>query len=147
MKPMLEETSISKTQIVMPATSGKTKLLAVVEVLLVYALVQALVIALRSTAIMQWEIQNLGWSYTGMLILVGIPAIVMWLGRRNWAEYGVSLVNWQTNLDIGIKAYLVAFIPLVFGVGGAMQLGLDPNQVSGGLFVVMMEVVGLALMV
>jgi hypothetical protein len=24
-----------------------------------------------------WEVQNLGWSYSGMLFFVGIPALVM----------------------------------------------------------------------
>jgi membrane protease YdiL (CAAX protease family) len=130
-----------------PAISTKAKLLGLLEVLLVFAALEGLENLWRSTGIPQWEVQNLGWSYSVMLWWVAVPALLIWLPRRNWAEYGVSLVNWQTNLDIGIKAYLVAFIPLVFGVGGAMQMGLDTNQVSGGLFVAMVEVVALAVMV
>ncbi len=125
----------------------KTKLVAIVEVLLVFAVTQTVVMIWRRTAVAEWEIQTLGWSYTGMLFWMGIPALVIWVTRRNWAEYGVSLVNWPTNLAVGIKAFLVAFIPMVFGLGGARQLGLDTNQVSGGLFVAMTEVIGLALMV
>ena len=131
----------------MPAISTKAKLLGLLEVLLVFAALEGLENLWRSTGIPQWEVQNLGWSYSVMLWWVAVPALLIWLPRRNWAEYGVSLVNWQTNLDIGIKAYLVAFIPLVFGVGGAMQMGLDTNQVSGGLFVAMVEVVALAVMI
>jgi len=130
-----------------PAISTKAKLLGLLEVLLVFAALEGLENLWRSTGIPQWEVQNLGWSYSVMLWWVAVPALLIWLPRRNWAEYGVSLVNWQTNLDIGIKAYLVAFIPLVFGVGGAMQMGLDTNQVSGGLFVAMVEVVALAVMI
>jgi membrane protease YdiL (CAAX protease family) len=130
-----------------PATSTKAKLLALLEVLLVFAALEGLEVVWRSTRISQWEVQNLGWSYTGMLWWVAVPALLIWLPRRNWTEYGVSLSNWPTNLDIGIKAFLVALIPMVFGLGGAMQLGLDTNQVSGGLFVAMTQVIGLALMV
>jgi membrane protease YdiL (CAAX protease family) len=130
-----------------PAISTKAKLLGLLEVLLVFAALEGLENLWRSTGIPQWEAQNLGWSYTVMLWWVAVPALLIWLPRRNWAEYGVSLVNWQTNLDIGIKAYLVAFIPMVLGLGGAMQLGLDTNQVSGGLFVAMVEVVALAVVV
>ncbi|HLF75150.1 MAG TPA: CPBP family intramembrane glutamic endopeptidase [Anaerolineales bacterium] len=124
----------------------KVKLIALLEILLVYAAIQIVGIVRRSTGIVEWEIQTLGWSYTGMFIFVGIPALVMWLTRRDWAEYGVSLVDWQTNLDIGIKAYLARIIPYVFGVGGAMWLMLDRDKVSGGAFVALMEIVGLAVM-
>jgi membrane protease YdiL (CAAX protease family) len=147
MKAVVGEPSIRQFDTGVPATSTKTKLLALLEVLLVFAALEGLEVLWRSTGIPQWEVQNLGWSYTGMLSWVAVPALIIWLPRRNWAEYGVSLANWRTNLDIGIKAYLVAFIPLVFGLGGAMQLGLDTNQVSGGLFVAVIEVVALAVMV
>lgn len=125
----------------------KAKVFALLEILLVYAAMQVISIALRPTGIDLWQRENLGWSYTGMFIFVGIPALVIWLARRDWAEYGVSLADWQTNLDIGIKAYLVRIIPYVFGVGGAMWLMLDRDKVSGGAFVAFMEVVGLAAMI
>lgn len=124
----------------------KSKLLAFVEILLVYAVIQIAGILRRSTEIVEWEIRTLGWSYTGMFIFVGIPALVIWLTRRDWAEYGVSRSDWRTNLDIGIKAYLVRIIPYVVGVGGAMWLMLDRNQISGGAFVALMEIVGVAVM-
>lgn len=147
MKARVDETSISTYHGDGLATSTRTKVLALLEVLLVFAALEGLEVLWRSTRIPQWEVKNLGWSYTGMLLWVAVPALLIWLPRRNWAEYGVSLANWPTNLDIGIKAFLVTLIPLVFGLGGAMQLGLDPNQVSGGLFVAVTELIGLALMV
>ncbi|HOT90893.1 MAG TPA: hypothetical protein PLJ78_13045 [Anaerolineae bacterium] len=51
-----------------------------------------------------------------------IPLAVIWLTRRRRADYGVTSAGWQNNLDIGIKAYLVRFIPLVLGMGGATAL-------------------------
>ncbi len=147
MKALVGEPSVRSLDTGLPATSTKTKLLALLEVLLVFAALEGLEVLWRSTGIPQWEVQNLGSSYTGMLLWVLVPALIIWLPRRSWAEYGLSSMNWPTNLDVGIKAFLVACIPLVFGVGGAMQLGLEPNQLSGGLFVAMMELLGLALMV
>ncbi len=82
-----------------------------------------------------------------MLIFVGIPALVIWLARRDWAAYGVSFSDWQTNLDIGIKAYLVRLIPYVIGVGGAAWLMLDASKIIGGIFVALMELVGVAVMI
>jgi membrane protease YdiL (CAAX protease family) len=147
MNAQLEKTSMGRACSDMPATSTKGKLLALLEVLLIFAALEGIDVLWRSTGIPQWENQNLGWSYTGMLWWVAVPALIIWLRRRDWAEYGVSPEDWPTNLDIGIKAFLVALIPMAFGLGGAMQLGLDVNQVSGGLFVAAMEVIGLALMV
>jgi len=125
----------------------KSKVLALIEILLVYAAIQGIGIIWRSTGIVEWEKQNLGWSYTGMAFFVGIPAAVIWLTRRNWAEYGVSLANWQTNLDIGLKAYLVQIIPLVLGLGGAWMLRLDTNKIGGGAFVALMEIIGLVILI
>jgi len=147
MKAVPGEPSTGQVDTGEPAVSTKKKLLALLEVLLVFAALKGVEVLWGSTGIPQWEVQNLGWSYTGMLLWIAVPALLIWLPRRSWVEYGVSLANWQTNLDIGIKAFLVTFIPLVFGLGGAMQLGLDTNQVSGGLFVAMTEVVALGVMV
>ena len=125
----------------------KSKILAVFEILFVYGLIQAISIGLRPTGIDQWQRQTLGWSYTGMLIFVGMPALLIWLTRRSWAVYGVSFLDWRTNLEIGIKAYLVRFIPIVLGFGGAAWLMLDTDQLSGGALVAMMEIAGLVMMI
>lgn len=125
----------------------KSKLLAVLEIGLAYTLMQAAGMMRRSTGMVQWELETLGWSYSGMLFFVGIPALIIWLARRNWTEYGVSLEGWQANLDLGLKAYLVRLIPLGLGVAGAMWLTLDSHQLGGGAFVALMELVGLAVMI
>jgi len=124
----------------------KDKALALLEVVLVFAVMQFLLARWSSTAILQWEKQHLGWSYVGATLMVGIPALVMWLARRNRAEYGLSLANWRTNLDIGMKGYLVAFIPYVFGWLIAPDLGLDPLRL-GGVWIALTEAIALALMV
>ena len=147
MRAMAPEPSIMQSDAGVPAASAKAKVLALLEVLGVFATLEGLELLWRSTGIPQWEVQHLGWSYTGMLWWIAIPALLIWLPRRNWAEYGVSVADWRTSLDIGIKAFLVALIPLVLGLGAATQLGLDVNQLSGGLFVAMTEIVGVGVMV
>jgi uncharacterized protein len=124
----------------------KAKIFALLEILLVYALMQAVSIAWRSTGVLQWEIANLGWSYTGTAIFVGVPALVIWLTRRNWAEYGVTLSAWQLNLDAGIKAYLVRIIPMVLGVGIVLWLGIGYKKLPGGAIVALTEIIGIAVM-
>jgi membrane protease YdiL (CAAX protease family) len=124
----------------------KSKILALLEILVVYAVLQFIGIFRRSTGIVQWENQTLGWSYSGMMFFVGIPVLVIWLTRRNWAEYGLSLANWQTNLDLGIKAYLVRFVPISFLLLTLLSLKMDYRTFPGGVIVSVGEILGIVLM-
>lgn len=113
------------------ATQTQHKLYAVLEVLFVYALIQMLIAASRSIGLVQREIQVLGWSYiVAFSCFVLIPALIIWLMHRDWAEYGVSLKDWRTNLDIGVKAFLVRFIPDAVGRAGGAMLGLSSQMRS-----------------
>lgn len=124
----------------------KTKFLALFEIVCVYAGMQVTQIAWRATGIRQWEIANLGWTYTGSVIFVGIPALFLWLARRDWAAYGITRAGWQLNLDVGIKAYLVRIIPVVFGLGTALWLGLGYASLPGGTIIALAELIGIAVM-
>jgi hypothetical protein len=113
------------------ATQMQHKHYAVLEVLSVYALIQTLIVASRSIDRVQREIQVLGWSYiVAFSCFVLIPALIIWLTHRDWAEYGVSLKDWRTNLDIGIKTFLVRFIPDAVGRAGGAMLGLSSQMRS-----------------
>ena len=136
MNALVGEPSIRPSDSGVPTISTGRKLLAILEVLAVYGVVQVLLVFWTSTGIFQWETENLGWSYTGMLILVGIPVLVVWLARRSWAEVGVSSADWRTNLDIGMKGCLLRAIPAL-----AMVLGLNSQPLSAGLI----ETVGWAI--
>jgi len=124
----------------------RSKVLAIIEILLVYAVMQAGGIALRSLGIVHWELQNLGWTYTGMLIFVGVPALVIWLARRNWAEYGVTTAGWQVNLDLGIKAYLVRIVPVAVLMLTILWLKMDYRTFPGGAITALGEIAGIAIM-
>lgn len=123
----------------------KNKGLAFLEIILTYVVLRLLGTGLRSTGVVQWEQETLGWSYTGEILFIAIPALVIWLARRNWADYGVSLADWQTNLDIGIKAYLVRFIS-VGALVATLMLGIGYASLKGGLLISMADVFAIALM-
>jgi uncharacterized protein len=46
-----------------------------------------------------------------------------------------------------MQAFLVSFIPLGLGWGCVARLGLDPNQFSGGGYIALMEIAGIAVLV
>ena len=123
----------------------KNKLLVLLEILLTYVVLRLLGTGLRSTGIVQWELETLGWSYTGEILFIAIPALVIWLALRNWADYGVSLADWQTNLDIGIKAYLVRFIS-VGALVATLMLGVGYASLRGGLLIAVAEIFAIVLM-
>jgi hypothetical protein len=146
MKPSLGQAYVAEPPADVPAASLKNKLFAVLEVLLVFAAIQTLAVLWTSTEIVQWEKEHLGWSYSAMLFYIGIPAVVVSLSRRGWAAFGVSSADWPTNHDIGMKALIVQFIPIVFGLGGAAALKLDYKGL-GGVFVAVTEAIALGLMI
>lgn len=123
----------------------KSKWSAFLEIILVYAVLRLLGTGLRSTGIVQWEQEMLGWSYTGEILFIAIPALVIWLAHRNWADYGVSLADWQTNLDIGIKAYLVRIIS-VGALVATLMLGIGYVSLAGGLLISIADIFAIAIM-
>lgn len=123
----------------------KIKIFAIFEIIITYFILQLLGIALRSTGIVQWELDILGWTYTGMALFVAVPALIIWLTRRHWSDYGVTFVNWPTNLDIGIKAYLVRIIS-VGALVVTIILGIGYTTMKGGAIIACAEVIAVVLM-
>lgn len=124
----------------------KSKILAVLEILAAYLVLRWLGTSLRSTGVVQWEQETLGWSYTAEILFIAIPALVIWLARRSWADYGISLKDWATNLDIGIKAYLVRIIS-IGALVVVLLLGIGYTNLKGGLIISVGEVLAIALMI
>ena len=125
----------------------KAKILAVLEIVAVYVVVCFVSgVMVRSTGVVQWELEHLSWTYTGSIVFVGMPILAIWLFRRDWVEYGFTLANWQTNLDVGIKAYLVRMIPMGVFLGAIIWLKVDYRNFPGGIVVTLGEVIGIALM-
>lgn len=124
----------------------KDKFWACAEILIVYAIMRLVMLPIRASGLIDAEIRLLGWTYIGGLIQMVVPLAVIWLARRRWADYGLTLAGWQINLDVGIKAYLVRIIPVALGLGGAALLKLDYRALPGGLVVALAEVLGIAVM-
>ena len=124
----------------------KTRLLAILEIALAYLALRILGQAWRATGIPQAEIKTFGWGYTGSVLFVAVPAVIIWFTRRRWADYGVTLSNWQTNLDIGMQAYLVMFIPWIVGFGGLRLLRTDYSTLAGGMILSVTFVIAIAVM-
>jgi membrane protease YdiL (CAAX protease family) len=82
-----------------------------------------------------------------MTILIGIPALLVWLTHRSWVDYGVSLAKWPTNLDIGIKAFVVAILPLVIGQYVPVMLGFGSNPLASRAFTALIEIGAIALVI
>ena len=128
------------------SSADKGKLLAVAEVLCVFAVIIALVRTLGATGWAKWEISTLGWSYTGALVFIGVPALVVWLTRRRWSDYGVTLADWRANLSIGLKAYPVTLIPFFLGFGGLAALKTSYKTIPGGVFMAVTEIAAIVIM-
>jgi membrane protease YdiL (CAAX protease family) len=124
----------------------KNKWFAFIEILVVYLVLRLLGTVLRSMGAIQWELKNLGWSYTGEILFIAIPALLIWLARRSWADYGVTLTDWPTNLDIGIKAYLVRFIS-VGALGVVLSLGIGYESLQGGAIIALAELIVIVIVV
>lgn len=124
----------------------KAKLSAVIEIALVYTMIRMIGNALRSTGIVNWELEQLGWTYTGMLVFVGVPALFLLITRRDWTEYGVNLKDWQWDLDLGIKAYLVRLVPVSVFLAVTLWVGMDYRNLPGGSLIAAGEILGIAVM-
>jgi hypothetical protein len=124
----------------------KSKIFAVLEILAAYLVLRWLGTSLRSTGIVHWEQETLGWSYTAEILFIAIPALVIWLARQNWADYGISLKDWAINLDIGIKAYLVRIIS-IGALVVVLLLGIGYTSLKGGLIISVGEFLAIALMI
>ena len=83
-----------------------------------------------------------GWSFAGGILFVLVPAAVIWLARRRWSDYGVTLANWAENVDIGMSAYLLLLI-LPWGAGFGL-LTLTGARLHSPLSVLIMGIAYLA---
>jgi membrane protease YdiL (CAAX protease family) len=124
----------------------KSKIFAVLEILAVYLVLWWLGTGLRSTGVVQWEQETLGWSYTAEVLFIAVPVSAIWLARRNWVDYGVTLADWPTNLDIGIKAYLARFIS-VGALGVVLVLGVGYASLPGGAAIALAELIVIAIVI
>lgn len=68
------------------------------------------------TGISDLEIALYGWSFTGSLIFVLIPALMIRLTGHSFKKFGLTAENWTTHLNTGMTAYLVLMM-MPWGIG------------------------------
>lgn len=95
--------------------------------------------ALRSTAVVQWEQERLGWSYTAELLFIAIPALVIWLAGRKWMDY----VTGGLMVSVG-ELLAIALLLWILARQKAVQNG-KPNLIVTGLLLLFPILVGLAM--
>ncbi len=119
-EPMTSAVAVSKGP---PCGSVTHRVLALVEVLVVFALVH---LSYRSfkhfTELGRWEVTaRLNFSTGSVMIL--FPVIVLVLGRRSFREYGLTEQGWRYNLNVGlfwgilviaVAGLIVKFTPIQF---------------------------------
>jgi len=99
------------------------KVKPLLEVLLIFVLFNVLKpigTLLTRTGILEKEINLLGWSYLGGVFLIILSVAILLLTHRNFADYGLTLANWQIGLDLGLLGYLLSLIPFGLGFGVLM---------------------------
>lgn len=105
---------------------------SIVEVVLVYAVLMILA-RWRFTLLAGLGASDLAQSYIAGILMFIIPLGIIWLTRRKWADYGVTLQNWQYNLDVGLTCYPVRMISWIGGLGAIGILHSAYDQPVGAL--------------
>ncbi len=126
-------------------SANKDKFAAIAQVVCVYVAIMVLITALRAIGVVGWEIKTLGWSYTGAAVFIIVPAVVLWLTRRRWSDYGVTLADWRTNLSVGMKGFIVSLFPFFIGLGALYASKTTYTSLAGGAFMAATEVVAIVL--
>lgn len=116
------------------------KTLALGEVLLVFAVFNVgkpTGWLLDRTGILGFELEHLGWSYTGALSHFILPLLILWLARRKFKPYGYTLDNWRADLETGLQGYVALLVPWGLGLGAFFLLGIGYNDFAGaGIFAI-----------
>lgn len=58
------------------------------------------------------EVALLGWSYLQGVLLILVPLVILLLTGRSLQAYGITLEGWRQGLSVGMKCYLMRFVPL-----------------------------------
>lgn len=89
---------------------------SIVEVFLVFIFMRIFSFWFKTTEFLTWELDTLGWTYTGGFLLIGIPILILLVTKRKFEVYGVTLKKWREALDIGLVYALVSGA-IISGVG------------------------------
>ena len=83
---------------------------SIIEVLSVFLIFRIIGLWMRTTDIMKWEFETLHWSYIGGALLFIIPLTILFLSKRNFQSYGLTLEHWREDLNFGLIFALITGI-------------------------------------
>jgi hypothetical protein len=112
----------------------QTRILTVIEVVVVFALTLYLTALLGTSAIGAWERQLTHRFFLEYLIMIALPLLLLLVRRKSLADHGISLHHLRYQLDvakIGFIAVALGSVPLAF---------VDYKQWDGALVLAGVEV-------
>jgi membrane protease YdiL (CAAX protease family) len=110
----------------------------VIEVMLAFLLMQVVSRLMNHlTGISDLEIALYGWSFTGSLIFVLIPALIIRLTGQGFRTFGLTAEHWTTHLNTGMTAYFVLMIvPWGLGFGFLAIKGIPLHTGASSLVLI-----------
>ncbi len=117
------------------------KYLSIIEVSIVFLIVQLISWVLKPIEFFKLEIELLGWSYTSGLISISITFIILLILKKDFKLYGFKKEGWKFSLDVGLTSWLVLLIP----VCALIFLHLSYSDLFGALILSVCEIVALVL--
>ena len=134
---------------------------AVIEVLLVKALVYGLGFVWFRSEAGQWQMRALGHWFGSHTLMIAVPVALLVVTRRSFAEYGLTLRSWRDDVraalgvffPMAVASAVLGFVPYATWPGAVVMVGvqvallwvvakaLRKPDVSAGLWTVGLSVV------
>lgn len=113
------------------------KVKAVIEVVVVFCLIWAIIALVGLSPIGEWERQVMGrFPFITYSLIISLTLLVLAVTRKDLASYGISLSNFRYHLDIAFTAFLpvaIGFFPIAF-------IGSNYKQWWGSLIMVVVKI-------
>ena len=107
---------------------ASSKILAVIEVLLMLVIVLGLSRAISQTPLKVWQLAHVHYAFHGHALFALLPVLWLLLTRRSLAGYGLTSEHWKRD----VIAALSCFLPLALAGG---SLGFLPYTRWGGALI------------
>lgn len=102
---------------------------SLIEVLIFYFCMLLIGWLLKPTDFIKMELEILGWSYFGGILMIGIPLAIILISKRNLESYGLTKKHWEYALDIGLTSWIFLAIPAMV----LFMFSLNYSDVTGAL--------------
>ena len=92
----------------------RTKVIAVIEVVIVFGLTMGLMALVILSPIGEWERQVTEYPFIEYAVMIAVPLLLLVITRRKLTAYGLSFHNISYHLNIALTAFVPAAIALSF---------------------------------